>query len=561
MSGKRSRSRWFVLLILTGVGLGALLPVFLWQPLARAGDTDKEPLPQEEQPGWFIYWETYDEPGDNEPIETHPSQWAGGGDPPQGRAALCAGEMRIFPDKKTYTDEHPDKRRLVFAVVEFTEEPEPPPEGTKMWFRLWDVDDPSANGPPIDTKPEGDPGMNGPDNSDESWAMAGVAQQNGMILVEVGTIRRFDRLDVCDKKLCKVAVRVGMRPGDNWRFCAAKEEDETALRDMTQNQADLWQPPPRVAESAMLTTWRKLHLELDSIVSGPDLDNPILCAIVAATWNTPHAGETQCEVGVFKPNDDGRYEGGTMTVSDGGTYNVIDHWDATEYDRVVVAENATADVGKQGSVADDDVSPLPRKADWSLLATKLAPAYVDVKEIPEEEVPGISDMDNLFIANLPHGPSHIAALTTPARDVETSADYWAMQVMSFHQGAPEVDDDPDALYHWHSMTDYKMGDPTGTHGETIRPAPEWYDNVSAIYLETIRDFAAFVNWARSVGYPAPVVTAQGTEQITIVHEIGWAFGCGDYDGGVMNQGIFQPSEVFTPISIYKIRSRLAIEEP
>ena len=44
MQGKRSRSRWFVLLILAGVGLGALL-LSRWQPLARAGDTGGDPTP------------------------------------------------------------------------------------------------------------------------------------------------------------------------------------------------------------------------------------------------------------------------------------------------------------------------------------------------------------------------------------------------------------------------------------------------------------------------------------------------------------------------------------
>jgi len=51
MSGKRSEGRWFVLLILAGVGLGALLPLFLWQPHAQAGDTDGEPERGEEQAG------------------------------------------------------------------------------------------------------------------------------------------------------------------------------------------------------------------------------------------------------------------------------------------------------------------------------------------------------------------------------------------------------------------------------------------------------------------------------------------------------------------------------
>jgi len=50
MSGKRSRSRWFVLLILTGVGLGALL-LGRWPPAAQAGDTEGEPQTGQEQAG------------------------------------------------------------------------------------------------------------------------------------------------------------------------------------------------------------------------------------------------------------------------------------------------------------------------------------------------------------------------------------------------------------------------------------------------------------------------------------------------------------------------------
>ena len=337
MSGKRSRSRWFALLILTGVGLGALLPVFLWQPLARAGDLDEEPLPQEEQPGWFIKWETYDEPGDNTPIDGHPAVPANGG-------------MRIFPGKKTDDDAHVDKRRLVFAVVEFTEAP---PAGTKMWFRLWDVDDPSASAGPIDEAGSPDPGTNGPDNRDESWAMAGVAQQNGMILVQVGKIKRFDRLDDCDDKHCKVAVRVGMQPGDNWRFCAAKEEDEAALRGMTQNQADRWQPPPRVAESRMLTTWRKLHVERDSM--GADYytgSSTALSATELTDNNQIWMPQQFCEY-----NEDWIVFPKTNGTPPLAWFDVVDNWG----DRVIVPDGSdmttVAQVGDPYSVQFNGFGP------------------------------------------------------------------------------------------------------------------------------------------------------------------------------------------------------------
>ncbi len=90
MSGKRSRSRWFVLLILAGVGLGAVLPVFLWQPVARGGDTGSDPKTgqepagsvdlkayrpdetflsetEEENPGWYVNvnWDDDDKDGWN----------------------------------------------------------------------------------------------------------------------------------------------------------------------------------------------------------------------------------------------------------------------------------------------------------------------------------------------------------------------------------------------------------------------------------------------------------------------------------------------------------------
>jgi len=151
---------------------------------ARAGEPDPDPDPREET-AWTIYWETYDEPADdpNEPLsfDPHPSALTNGTGNP--------GPMRIFPGKKTHDDTHADKRRLALAVVEWSEEP---PADTKMWFRLWDVDDPSASGPPIDTKPTSNPGSSGPDNSDENeWAMAGEHRPERMVLVPLGTVKRF----------------------------------------------------------------------------------------------------------------------------------------------------------------------------------------------------------------------------------------------------------------------------------------------------------------------------------------------------------------------------------
>ncbi len=359
-----------------------------------------------------------------------------------------------------------------------------------------------------------------------------------------------------------------MYPGNNWKVLATTDSDwdenvevDPALengRDECNSFRHKLRPqdkPPADWSSPLLSLWRMLWLELDSMAGG--LDNPYAgCRIDATLWNTPHTGETQCEVNGFEPNDDGRYEGGTMTVTAGGTYEIIDHWDAFWDDYVVVSGNATADLNKAAGLVDDDVCPLPRKSDWSLLAAKLEPAYVSV-----DEIPNVSNINATFTSNLGIGASDLDAAASPVRNVPTWSTFWTIQVVSCHQGYAAADFDPDYLYHWHSPASSKQGDAAGLYGQTIPAGASQYDNVSAIHLETIRDVAAWYAWARSVGYPTPDFAAQDIERITFVHEVGWVFGCAESDGGVMGPGVEDPASIFTPPSILTIRSSTAIEEP
>lgn len=546
---------WAVSLAVTVMALG------IWGvlacPAAVADEGGYEPKPKIEDPGWTLYWQTYDVPVDdpNIPIDSHPAVPANTG-------------CRIFPGKKTYNDEHADKRRLVLAVIEWTEEP---PEDTKMWFRLWDVDDPSANKGPIDTAGSPDPGTNGPDNFDDSWAMAEM-DGTKMVLVELGKIKRFqgiagDGPPTCDAKKCMVAVRVGMQPGDNWRFCGAREENENALRGMTQDQADKVQPPGGVNESDMLTVWRKLHLELDSMASGQD--NPVSGKnIDAVAWNTPHTGETRCELNGFEPNDDGRYEGGTMTVTGGGIYPIIDHWDAWWDDYAVVSGNATGDLNKAASLVDDDVCPLPRKADWSLVNQKFAPAYIEAVEEP-----GVYNPDVPFNPTVMNGAEVVVPLATPKQNRNTSADYWVSLILSCHQGKIEtgggiktsVDGDPDLYYHVH-LDSWKEGDEFLFWGLTVPPKdPDWGQNISLVFLEACRESEAQYKQSQTELWPTIKIprniTAKDEEQITVVHEVGWVFGWNQDGppGTPMQYGAF-PSMNFNEDQIKCFRESKEIEK-
>ncbi|MGB3194860.1 MAG: hypothetical protein WBC39_06185 [Phycisphaerae bacterium] len=512
-----------------------------------------------------LYWETYDQPGDNTAIDVHPAVPANGG-------------KRIFPGKKEYNDtaENAAKRRYVFAVVEFAEGADLP---DKMYYRVWDVDDPSSDTAPIDENgPVGGDNF-GKDEGEQrnGWHVADEDEDGKHISdVTMGHIMRFvddegtegEEGDTCADHVVKCAVRVGMQPGDNWRFAVAWGDGAQArLEAMTQPQADTCHPPEGVTESEMLTTWRKLHLELDSMASGQD--NPVSGKnIDAVAWNTPHTGETRCELNGFEPNDDGRYEGGTMTVTGGGIYPIIDHWDAWWDDYAVVSGNATGDLNKAASLVDDDVCPLPRKADWSLVNQKFAPAYIEAVEEP-----GVYNPDVPFNPTVMNGAEVVVPLATPKQNRNTSADYWVSLILSCHQGKIEtgggiktsVDGDPDLYYHVH-LDSWKEGDEFLFWGLTVPPKdPDWGQNISLVFLEACRESEAQYKQSQTELWPTIKIprniTAKDEEQITVVHEVGWVFGWNQDGppGTPMQYGAF-PSMNFNEDQIKCFRESKEIEK-
>ena len=532
MSGKRSRGRWFVLLILTGVGLGALL-LSRWQPLARAGDTGEDPEKCIEEPGWDLYWETYDKPDapdDNTLIDAHPDEPANGG-------------KRIFPGKITYEDTYADERRLVFAVIEFTEEP---PEGTtKMWFRLWDVDDPSASAGPIDEAGSPDPGTNGPDNRDSSWAMAGM-DGSKMVLVELGKIKRFPGdggPTECDAKICKVAVRVGMQPGDNWRFCAAREVNENALRGMTQNQADRVQPPGGVNESEMLTTWRKLHLECDTmqaVVAMGDEKNHVTGT--ADEYVHPYDGKDQTwiDLGQEFPdemNDKDMYEGGTYYTLGGEAkkYTIISYEDVWWNDEMVVEDDCSDDSKSYLAVDDDDVANFPRRPLLDKIDKIFAACYIEHADDGGGEA-GWSDRDTPFDRNL-YDPD---CGDRESGDAEAD-NWWVVYVLGAYQFDVDTDSDPDRI-----RPDGPGDGEECTFGTTHAPSRQR----SFVFGETLRDRAAVA------GATSDVVEAQ-----TVVHEIGHqVLESGDHTPHtIMDETLPVPpeEEKFGPQDIANIRGKVS----
>ena len=551
--GNRGRAvigRWVIVAgaLLAVMAAGYAVSVHRAKAAATGDDELADSSITREEVNWTIYWETYDQPGDNTLIDAHPAVPANGG-------------KRIFPDKKTYDDAHANERRLVFAVVQFPGEA--PPAGTKMWFRLWDVDDPSDDDGPIDAD------ASGPDNRDGTWAIAG-GDGIKMVLVEVGKIKRFpgdSGPTTCDAKHCKVAVRVGMQPGDNWRFCATMEENEQALRQMTQDQADHGPPPPQVKRSEMLTTWRKLYLELDSMDTG--LDHGVSSDIDATYANTPHAGESGAEIDGWNPGDDGRYEGGTATTSSGGgpdvTFEIIDHWDDVGDDTLYVVGDITPYNGEYISFCDDDQFDSPRTVDWSLVKEKFAPAYIE----PEEDVEARS-LNTPFVPTVRTATVPIYNAAQPGKIRSPSSSYWVALVLSAHQGKQwqeqptdhirsSVDGDPDLYYHFHGGVWTKIGDPALVFGTACCSVGARVPNVALVFLEAVREHGAWV----AAGWVPPqmMFTAQQVERRTVAHELGHVFGLGEGPAGtLMESSGFDPAHFFNEEQLKAIRESVEIEE-
>lgn len=379
------------------------------------------------------------------------------------------GGLRIYPGKALYID--PDQAREVTGRATVN----PPVAGALVHFRAVDVDDPSANGLPIDDE------LNSTDNRGGQPAMAasGITDSLGQV---------------------EVTLTPTLGPGDNFRVAAtvtptwldrlqARQSDSQG----TVEDVSMQVVPEGIRITKMLTVWRRMHLELDSMTWGAD-SNTGPKTIDTVTLNDPHTGDGRANLDDWNGQAPARFEGGTLVVIGGGTYDVIDNLDVFIDDDVIVDDVTTiaTEVGKTATVVDDDGPWTPRKADPALLNSKFQPAYID---FVEETIH--SDLSLSFRPNLLNDPDNLRTTALPGRDIVSSGFYWTVQIGSGFQGPKENDHDPDEWYHFHSTTNKKTGE-LAMLGLTPPENPQLYDNFCLIYLETLRDRAAFEAWLATV---------------------------------------------------------------
>jgi hypothetical protein len=226
------------------------------------------------------------------------------------------GGKRIFPGLINPDDTDGWALRQVDLVATI----HPPIEGVTVYFRVWRVDDPfdqihyaMPDVHLIDDDPEGRD--NRPQDATDP---------------AVGTYLALT--DAAGE--ARVTVQVSMQPGNNYRAGASILDD--AIYQGTQEKADALNNKPTVGSwwgysapldwSPMLTVWRRLHVELDSM--GPGTDVSYTGEVREINAEEGHPGHWNYELEVPDINEDGHFEGGALVVpSIGSPYVIADNID------------------------------------------------------------------------------------------------------------------------------------------------------------------------------------------------------------------------------------------
>ncbi len=423
----------------------------------------------------------------------------------------AGGGWRIYPGKQTPTDTINRKKVKIQATLSN------PMQNVEIWFKVFDVDDPSSKSVTVDNE-------QAPTDNRGSWNQPAVSAMTNA------------------QGVAEVEFEVSMQPGDNFRALAstegvtaftgmlAKQNDGLKAR-ITDSNNNITQGSNSLGISGLLTVWREVHVEVDSM--GVVTGNQISGQITSVTNHLVYGKNV-----ITNQNLDdsiNRFKDGNLN-SDSVNYEVHSNTNG-QYFKVTLKKKFDASrneiipsVESSFTLKDDDgISGDVPGPDTSLLEKVFAPAYV----LPVFDGVGERSNNNgdvSFDLNIEEDPTEIkgqfgAGKNSPA----SSDDYWTVYIQSAYQGPLDRDSDPD------SETNPSLGI-TGmfTTGNS---------NGSLVYIETIRD----VNHS-GLNHPQSWVVA---------HEIGHLFVGPEHleDRNLMDQGTDVRNPVFSAIHINAIRDK------
>jgi hypothetical protein len=425
---------------------------------------------------------------------------------------------RIFPDKQSLNDA---SDRSLVCVVARTSAP-----GCRVTFRVLDVDDPASH-PLIDPSDAGD------DN--DPRGVSGLTSAPACP----------EALTSGADGVARTAFRASKFPGDNFVIVAgANADDVAAVKSQGQDVVNADGTPlpasATVQKTPLLTVWRRLHLQRDSMgmVTGNHAAGTI--RTVTPAQNTPDLVQLRVDTAL----DLRRFEGGRLVIDDRSfvvnlnsvnsiyvigqvadfrqfrsrPFRVYDDDDYNLNDR----PNFVGDVGEDVRMPS---TFLVRDSD-SQEANVFAAAYVrPVYDLSStDSAPfalNITDYDDVTIRDLFSLDAAVAA---------NDGDFWALALMAAYQGTVTSSRDPNDDSAVLGVVDFVGG------------------STAVVFLETIADVRE---------------NAVRNESTTVAHELGHLFCLHHGEGGIMgtNAGGAIADIVFSPLSIARIRRAIRWHGP
>ena len=378
--------------------------------------------------------------------------------------------------------------------------------GVPVTFRALDVDDPFTDLGPVDPN-----GQAGDDNR------AAVS------------LERFSAT-TDSAGVATAQFAVSMQPGDNYRIAAGCNAvyldgvvvDGTGLKDA--DGASL--PTTRAAETDMLTVWRKVHVEVDSmgVVTGNSVTGTVLKVKHAAN------NEAVLTLDAFLEND--RFENGAIRIENverlvktnnrrtvrvsgdvtdvdvlGKAFTLVDDDDFNDNDQPpqIGVVKLHGDEGE--NVGPPDLSLIVDSFDNGACDYSATNVFGDAYVCPGTDV-GDFNGNVPFVANL-EDASQIASYDFDASSSEADPGFWTVYVLGSYQPETDEDNDPD-----NSGKKVTVGRADSINGQG-----------AAIFTEVIADLR------REFGD-----TFGCSSRATVAHEIGHLFNGMHKDGGLMRNG-------------------------
>lgn len=504
-------------------------------------------------------------------------------DSPLDNNPNAAGGRRIFPDKTMPVD--PPDRRKIRIQAQFGG----PVAGVRIYFSNFDLDDPSANTAPIDSEPTPNAGDDNNGNVDGTpntkAGLLSIPQgASGCALFSAGISCTTDANGVAT-----VEFTTTMQPGDNFTIAASTSDtylinlsltaDGINLKDTNGIQIPVTTTTSnacssttvRACRSEMLTVWRKLHIEVDSMGV---VSNNFVEGMFPANKRVGQGTKT-LSVLVDPDLEVNRFENGRITIGvrsypvidatptiNANTANTVTIFNNQGTFEILAGDHFTLvdddDFNDSAQIDADDGADLPQPETSLLLSSDvpctsaltdncnvLAPAYIK----PYYDLTNV-DTETDYVANLsmttdiinnPPIPADVrVAFDFDNESNEASANFWTIYVSTGYQIDNRWDRDPDNTIGVGGIVDASLGAGQG----------------ALLFLENSRTGETGSYWGTS-----PI-----TRRHTVAHEIGHLFNGQHNDvdpaNGIVNAGLMAPSVTgtvyrtdgtFNAVTILKMR--------